>query len=82
MLTSYGLTFSAGSLTMLAIDRKSRMSFYYCMWSRALIVLPNNAKYACPDSKSIADCRACDKMHWMEIRLKFDLTPLIYFKAK
>ena len=35
MLTLYGLTFSAGSLTTLVIDRKSRMSFY-CLCDRAL----------------------------------------------
>ena len=63
MGTSSGLTFPAGSVTTLAIDRKSRMSFYFFVRSRALIVLPSNAKYACPDCKSIANCRARDEMH-------------------
>ena len=54
---------SAGSVATLAIDRKSRMSFYFFMGSRALIVLPNNAKYACPDCKSIVNCRTRDEMH-------------------
>ena len=62
MLISSDLAFSAGSVTKLAIDRKSRMSFYFFVRSRALIVLPNNAKYACPDSKSIANCRTRDEM--------------------
>ena len=63
MLTSPGLTFPAGSVTTLAIDRKSRMIFYFFMRSCALIVLPNNTKYACLDCKSIANCRARDEMH-------------------
>ena len=60
MLTSSGLTFLAGSVTTLAIDSKSRMSLYFFVCSHAL---PNNAKYACPECKSIANCRARDKMH-------------------
>ena len=63
MLTSFGLAFHTGSVTTLAIDRKIRMSFYFFVRSRALIMRPNDAKYACPDCKSIANCCACDKMH-------------------
>ena len=63
MLTSSGLTFPAWSVTTLVIDRKSRMSFYFFMRSCAMIVLPNNAEYACPDCESIANCRARDEMH-------------------
>ena len=58
MLTSSGLTLPSGSVTTLAIDRKRRMNFYFFVRSRALIVLLNYAKYACPDCKSIANYRA------------------------
>ena len=63
MLMSSGLAFPAGSVTTLAIDCKSRTSFYFFIRSPALIVLPNNAKYACLDCKLIANCHTRDEMH-------------------